>query len=597
MGCIAGVISSRHTGEHLIHPLLDAMPYRCDSRKLLPGIDFVFGSSASTGFQTQTGISIVADARLEDRDVLAHNLNADPNATEAQLILGAYQKWGARCVEHFYGGFAFVIYDGHRLFCARDHLGIKPFYYALRDSEFVFSSEARPIARHFKMPVNETRIADSLFFPLEHVDSTSTFYQSIERLPAATILAGDLDNIRLSHYWQPPTSAIATGTAEEHVLMFRELLSSSVSNHMDEGTAASCLSGGVDSTTVDGFANQTPGKLKTFSTVADTGETCLDSECIALAISEMGLDAELLRPADVSTYADDCLMQLGQLQEPFDYYMIQSMLLNLSAAKNGFKYLLDGVEGDLLYSLPESYPAILMKTGQFTHGLYEVHKVWQHTLDRHGFLPLQYYRQFRSMGLPRVLGWLRKLKPSSSGEQFQHNQLISRDFAAQTQVLERLEALQQSRIKPNQALADQLANRITHPAIPAALERYDRIAALAGIDSRHPLVSRKLVEFVAQLPWQSRAHDGWSKYLLRAAGEGVVPDRIRWRQRRDENGWRFIDEFTRIKEVEMRTFIQDNRPSLNSYIDDKKLKAPETEDLLQLYALTKWLENEKNASH
>ena len=81
---------------------------------------------------------IVADARVDARRELVPQLQAHgheslpPNATDVELILRAWQTWGENCVEHLLGDFAFAIWDGprQRLFCARDHLGVKPFFYA-----------------------------------------------------------------------------------------------------------------------------------------------------------------------------------------------------------------------------------------------------------------------------------------------------------------------------------------------------------------------------------------------------------------------------------------------------------------------------------
>jgi asparagine synthase (glutamine-hydrolysing) len=74
------------------------------------------------------------DARRELVPQLRANGHEDlsPDATDVELILRAYQTWGENCVEHLLGDFAFAIWDGskQRLFCARDHLGVKPLFYA-----------------------------------------------------------------------------------------------------------------------------------------------------------------------------------------------------------------------------------------------------------------------------------------------------------------------------------------------------------------------------------------------------------------------------------------------------------------------------------
>ena len=72
------------------------------------------------------------------------------HASDAQLILHAYGTWGEQCVDHLLGDFAFAIWDAgaRRLFCARDHFGIKPFYYAQVLGGIVFSNTLDCIRLH-----------------------------------------------------------------------------------------------------------------------------------------------------------------------------------------------------------------------------------------------------------------------------------------------------------------------------------------------------------------------------------------------------------------------------------------------------------------
>jgi asparagine synthase (glutamine-hydrolysing) len=99
---------------------------------------------------------IVADARVDARRELVPQLRANghedlsPDATDVELILRAYQTWGENCVEHLLGDFAFAIWDGskQRLFCARDHLGVKPFFYAHLGQKLIFSNTLDCIRQH-----------------------------------------------------------------------------------------------------------------------------------------------------------------------------------------------------------------------------------------------------------------------------------------------------------------------------------------------------------------------------------------------------------------------------------------------------------------
>ena len=114
-------------------------------------------------------MAITADARIDNRDELFDALNVDGQRDEisdSELILLAYQRWGERCPERLQGDFAFAIWDGvnQLLFCARDHMGVKPFHYYRSSQAFIFASEIKAL---FALPevsprINESRLADYL---------------------------------------------------------------------------------------------------------------------------------------------------------------------------------------------------------------------------------------------------------------------------------------------------------------------------------------------------------------------------------------------------------------------------------------------------
>ena len=100
---------------------------------------------------------ITADARIDCRDELQSKLAereggklSGPIATDSDLILRSYAAWGADCVQHLRGDFAFAIWDAQRklLFCARDHFGIKPFYYSELGELFLFSNVLDCLRQH-----------------------------------------------------------------------------------------------------------------------------------------------------------------------------------------------------------------------------------------------------------------------------------------------------------------------------------------------------------------------------------------------------------------------------------------------------------------
>jgi asparagine synthase (glutamine-hydrolysing) len=132
-----------------------------------------------------TGCVITADVRLDNRAELLAALNLSSRAAatgDAELILLAYLEWSDRCLDRLLGDFAFAIWDPRhkKLLCARDHFGMRPFYYHHAPREgFRFASDARAILVLPQVPyqVSQGRIADFLVPQLEWIDYTSTFFE------------------------------------------------------------------------------------------------------------------------------------------------------------------------------------------------------------------------------------------------------------------------------------------------------------------------------------------------------------------------------------------------------------------------------------
>jgi asparagine synthase (glutamine-hydrolysing) len=202
---------------------------------------------------------ITADARIDAREDLIEKLRstgssvslADP---DHQLILHAYRAWGSACVEHFLGDFAFAIWDGpqQRLFCSRDHFGVKPFYYARVGGAFIFSNTLNCVRLHpsVSAKLNDRAIADFLLFD-SNQDMATTTFADIQRLPAAHTFECDGKTVSVHRYWTLPVPAeIKYKRSEEYVEHFNELLDLAVGDRLRAETVGVWMSGGLDSPTV-----------------------------------------------------------------------------------------------------------------------------------------------------------------------------------------------------------------------------------------------------------------------------------------------------------------------------------------------------------
>jgi asparagine synthase (glutamine-hydrolysing) len=237
------------------------------------GIGFGFtGFSTSGGGQndcqlmSSDGITwIVADARIDGREDLMALLHGgayplrDSNTTDAELILRAYRRWGLDCVRYLIGDFAFGIWDEdqQRLFCARDHMGVKPFFYAQNGSSLIFSNtlDCIRLSGWVSNSLNDLAIADFLLFEFNQDPATTTF-ADIRRLPAAHRAVWSREGSRIDQYWSLPIDEpLFYPQMRDYVDRFRELLHTVVADRLRSSQVWVFMSGGLDSPTVAAAAN------------------------------------------------------------------------------------------------------------------------------------------------------------------------------------------------------------------------------------------------------------------------------------------------------------------------------------------------------
>ncbi len=202
-------------------------------------------------------LSITADVRLDCRDELVQKLTdaghgeVDTGLSDAVLVLHAYRAWGPKCVDHLRGDFSFGIWNAtaRALFCARDHFGVKPFYYADLSEVFLFSNTLNCLRQHplVTNELNEAAIGDFLLFGLNY-DKTTTTFRDIRRLPPAHWLMVSENKVETECYWLPPTEGrIRYARTQDYVDRFNELLTKAVSDRLRTDKVGIFLSGGLDS--------------------------------------------------------------------------------------------------------------------------------------------------------------------------------------------------------------------------------------------------------------------------------------------------------------------------------------------------------------
>lgn len=172
--------------------------------------------------------------------------------TDSEVLVHGYEEYGTSLVNHLRGMFAFVIWDREEqvLFGARDHFGIKPFYYTLFDNNFVYGSEIKAILEHpeVKRELNEEALENYLTF--QYSALPETFFKGIFKLPPAHYFVLKDGKMSMTRYWEPVFDA-KEDTLENYVDAIDKQMKESIEAHkISDVEVGSFLSSGVDSSYV-----------------------------------------------------------------------------------------------------------------------------------------------------------------------------------------------------------------------------------------------------------------------------------------------------------------------------------------------------------
>lgn len=190
----------------------------------------------------------------ELRKELEHLGHRFHTQSDTEVLLAAYRQWGRSCVHHLNGMWAFALWDEqqHSLFCSRDRLGEKPFFYALHDNSFIFASEIKALHAYGVAKELNPEVLDA-YLCFTYIPAPYTFYQNIWKLKPGHNLLLRGNTIHIEQYWDIPLVAPAEARRDEHNIAeeFSSLFHDSVAIRMRSDVPfGAFLSGGLDSASV-----------------------------------------------------------------------------------------------------------------------------------------------------------------------------------------------------------------------------------------------------------------------------------------------------------------------------------------------------------
>lgn len=501
-------------------------------------------------------LAITADARIDNRDELIAVLNLierpAEKITDSELILAAYEKWGESCPEQLLGDFVFAIWDRRKqvLFCARDHFGVKPFYYYLSGRAFVFASEIKAILCLPEVPrrLNEVKVGDYLTSNFD--DTAITFYQEVLRLPPAHSMTVSKEGTQIKSYWSlDPNRELKLGSDEEYAEEFRKIFTEAVSCRLRSAfPVGSLLSGGLDSSSVTCVARkllvQNGGQpLPTFSMIFDKLTQCDERSFINTVLAQGHLEPHYIH-GDQGTPLTHINSILWHEDEPFFAPGLSTTWdLCSSAKEQGVRILLEGHDGDGTVSHGFGYLPELARAGRWLALAIELRGLAKSYNDSFWGLLWSYIWQYRlepltSRSKPLKLVWriwqalVRRVwrKDNRSTERPAWDTNLNPDFVQRVGLTERYQAWRQAKSGSTQNEREDHYQTLTAGLQPFALEVLDKPAAAFSIEPRYPFFDKRLVEFCLSLPPKQKLHQGWSRLVMRRAMDGILPVEVQWRR-------------------------------------------------------------------
>ena len=206
-------------------------------------------------------LAVVADARLDGRDALCDALDVPAHAryqiTDAELLLRSYERWGSACPEHLIGDYAFGIWDGTRrtLVCARDHVGARPFHYALVGNRFMFASEIAGVLAFADVPprIDEAEVARFLLHETRRYrEPAQTFFAHVRKLPFGHRMRVDSSGAQAERYWRPEQlPEVRFRSVDDYAQRLFELVNEALIDRLRGARHVGVhLSGGLDSSSL-----------------------------------------------------------------------------------------------------------------------------------------------------------------------------------------------------------------------------------------------------------------------------------------------------------------------------------------------------------
>jgi len=462
--------------------------------------------------------------------------------SDTESIVHLYEEYGHGCVQHLRGMFAFAIWDANResLFIARDRLGIKPLYYQLSPSNFIFGSEIKVLLAHPGMRAQFNRAAMPEYLAFGYLSGAETFYSGVRKLmPGHWLEAGENGRLRIEQYWELKPKSDETRRDEKYyVAGYRDLLEEAVNRHlMSDVPLGVFLSGGLDSSAVAALMTKIRREpIETFS--VGYSEPTYSELPFARTVAQHlnSLHHEVL------VSRQDFFGALPKLiwheDEPIAWPSSVSLFFVAQLARERVKVVLTGEGSDETLAGYSRYAFTLKNLAfdRFYRGLVPrgIRRHLRDSIATSTWINAATRRKLSHtcLGLDGE-SWTSLYLDNffSAFNQNDQKELLTDDFAEQLEA----GAAYRNVLRYWENSSGEILQRLLYTDIKTylveLLMKQDNMSMAASIESRVPFLDHVLVEWAMRVPATIQIHGAAGKRILKKAMEDLLPLSIIYRKK------------------------------------------------------------------
>jgi asparagine synthase (glutamine-hydrolysing) len=525
---------------------------------------------------------LIGRVRLDARDEvcpIASGFRAVEGQSDARICLGAYARWGDRCLEHLQGDFCFALWDEdrQRLFCGRDQLGVRPLFYTTQGKSWFISDSLISVVADATLSsdLDDYWVADFLSFGFCN-DVDRTVYKQVKRLPPAYFLSVCARGGVIHKYWTLEVqNPIYYPRARNYVEHFQEVIGLAIKDRLPQDRVGISMSGGLDSSTLAALVLRATGDAsKIIAYTRHFEHLMADTErhFSSLVASRLGIPLTL-RAVDDLCYDPHWYDRELRTPEP-NSAIVQADPARIIAAEMAKEaqvwFLGEGPDNALAFEW-QTYLWWLFKRADWFH---------------FGGAIVQYLLRKQAREWRSTLSNCIKCQPASQRKSpFGLPQWLNEGFVKELQLSTRARELGESANNKHSWHPKAVAS-LTSPLWQHFLEQFDPSVSGIPLAWRHPYLDLRVLIFllsVPPIPWARR------KRLIREAMRGYLPKEVLSRDKAPLHG-NPLAKMLQKHGLPQRSL---DGP-IRRYIDHAKVprKLPDESiirSLIRVYVLDSWL--------